>query len=241
MTVKQILSFFLILGGLYALGVGPARSADTYRMRIVVFGDSITSGKRLLPEETFAARLKRRLQAAGYDIEVIDMSEQDDTTSTAIGRVESVLNQSPDMVILAMGQNDIERGIDPTIIYNNLYQILYRLVKNQADVNSGIYVLIAGIKASLQTEYSYRARIETNFKLVADSLAVSLYPFVLQGVAGVPEMSMADGVHPNAGGVNVMVENLLPMIDTLLRYRLAHLAEINAQLQQRRSDGPAQY
>lgn len=232
--VKSLLGFICLMGAVvFGLSGGALAAGDTYRMKIVVFGDSIVSGERLLPEETFSARLQRRLQTVGYDVQVIDMTNSGDTTSTAVGRVGDVLRVSPDLVLIAFGLNDTERGIDTTLIYNNLYKITYSFLKTVSGVDSDIYAMLVGMQVPATREYEYRAQVENNFEALAERLVVSFYPSVLDGVAGVPALSMADGLHPNAEGVNVMVENLLPMIDNLLRYRLQGLAKRNAEFQRR--------
>lgn len=233
LRVKCLLFSLMVFGASVSVVSQGYAAGDTYRMRIAVFSDSMLAGDRLLKEETFCARLQRRLQNVGYDVEILNFTKSDDTTLNALARVETILRAKPDLVLVALGLNDIERGIDPTLIYNNLYKITYSFMKTVSGQDGDVYTLLVGVKAPANREYSYRTQVENNFKAISDQLAVSLHPSALEGVMDVAGLSMADGVHPNADGVNVVVENLLPMIDSLLRYRLHGLAKRNAETQRR--------
>lgn len=230
--------FVAVLAAIIMVAAFPGKGfaqQGTYRMKIVVFGDSILAGRHLLPEERFAARLERRLLGVGYQVDVIDMSNADETTASAASRVEQVAQLNPDLVLVEIGMNDVLRGMEIKNIYNNLHQILYRLRFDEQGKPTGTYVFFLGVQASATQPYTYRTQLQQSLDRITDVHSVSFYPNVLDGITGVPSLSLADGLHPNSEGINVLIENLLPTVDSLLRYRLQYLIQKSAVEQQQQA------
>ena len=203
---------FCIIGMLALWLCSDARAQET--IRIIVFGDSLTSGYELQPEQAFPARLKQKLMAVGFsNIDVSNMSVSDETTNDAVKRLDALLEQQPDIVVVELGTDDARRGISVDVIFNNMVRIASKLKQ------AGIYTILIGNKAPSEMGYSYGSRFEQIYARIAQSFKMPLYPFALDGIAGNPDLSLADGVHPNAKGVQFMMEQVYPLVDAAVRWK----------------------
>ena len=179
-------------------------------LKLLAFGDSLTAGYGLPQSQGFAAQLEARLRAAGITVTVINAGVSGDTTAGGRARLDWTLADPPDAVILELGANDGLRGIEPRVSRDNLDAILTRLRSRN------IPVLFAGMYAppNLGKEYG------TEFRNVYEDLAtrhdIDFYPFFLDGVAGLPDLNLNDGIHPNAAGIAVIVERILPAVQRML-------------------------
>jgi len=200
-----------------------ARADKVYQ--IVVFGDSITGGYQLQPQDAFPARLERRIRQAGYDnIQMHNLSEISATTASATAEVDKVIATLPDVIIVQLGFNDAKRGVVSAATRSNLTDILKALKK------TGAYIILAGTPAPDGVADSYKDDVEATYVTVAHEAGVPLVPNILVGVANYPSMTLADGRHPNTVGVETMVENVLPFVDTGLRWRYeVYLHEIKEE------------
>ena len=201
-----ILSLFFMLS--------PQESWAEKKYRIIVFGDGIISGYQLQSQEAFPAKLEQRLRAAGYDhLEVISLGNDNLSSANAIAETERVVEKLPDVIIIQLGYNDTVRGVLPSAINYSLNTIISDLKKTRA------YIILVGTPAANNSDENYAHNIETNFYTLASTHNVPLYPSALEGIINNTELTMADGKHPNAAGVEVMVNGLLPFVDTGLRWR----------------------
>jgi acyl-CoA thioesterase I len=181
-------------------------------IRILALGDSLTAGYGLDDLSlAFPARLEGELQAAGYDVEVLDAGISGDTTAGGRSRLDWSLADSPDAVIVGLGGNDGLRAVDPDVTYDNLNAIVERLT------SEGLPVLLAGMQAPPNLGREYGDRFFGAYLRVADEYDVVFYPFLLDGVAGDPTLNQDDRIHPNPDGVNVMVEKILPFAERLIQ------------------------
>jgi len=193
-----------------AAGVGFSARAQGAAMRplkLVALGDSLTAGYGLPGEAAFPAVLERALRAKGYAVSIANAGVSGDTTSGGLARLDWSVPDGTDGVILELGANDMLRGIDPNVARQALDQILARLR------DRGIPVLLTGMYASRNLGAEYVARFEAIFPDLAKKYGVPLYPFFLDGVAGVREFALPDGLHPTAKGVQVVVERILPTVE----------------------------
>ena len=193
-----------------AAGVGFSARAQGAAMRplkLVALGDSLTAGYGLPGEAAFPAVLERALRAKGYAVSIANAGVSGDTTSGGLARLDWSVPDGTDGVILELGANDMLRGIDPNVARQALDQILARLR------DRGIPVLLTGMYASRNLGAEYVARFEAIFPDLAKKYGVPLYPFFLEGVAGVREFALPDGLHPTAKGVQVVVERILPTVE----------------------------
>jgi acyl-CoA thioesterase-1 len=178
--------------------------------RIAVLGDSLTTAYGLAVEEGFPAQLERRLRAEGHDCAVLDAGVGGDTTAGGLARLDWTLADRPSHVIVELGGNDGLRALPPEQMEQNLDGIVGRL---RAD---GVAVLLAGMLAPPNLGRVYGEAFEAVFPRVAERHDVPLYPFFLDGVAGVPALNQGDGIHPTAEGIAVMVERILPTVTAWL-------------------------
>jgi acyl-CoA thioesterase-1 len=176
-------------------------------LKLVALGDSLTAGYGLSGEAAFPAVLERALRAKGYAVSIANAGVSGDTTSGGLARLDWSVPDGTDGVILELGANDMLRGIDPNVARQALDQILARLR------DRGIPVLLTGMYASRNLGAEYVARFEAIFPDLAKKYGVPLYPFFLDGVAGVREFALPDGLHPTAKGVQVVVERILPTVE----------------------------
>ncbi len=198
-------------------------AAETAPLRILAFGDSLVHGYGLAVKETFPTQLERALQREGHRVQVLNGGNSGDTTAAGLARVDWALADRPELAIVELGANDGLRGIDPGETYRNLDAILKRLKAE------GIAVLLAGMLAPRNLGADYTEAFDAVFPRLAEVHGVALYPFFLDGVAMRPELNQADGIHPNAAGVALMVERILPsvvrLIDALAESRGAEAAD----------------
>jgi len=182
-------------------------------VRILGFGDSLMAGYGLDQEDGFTARLEAALRARGVAAEVVNAGVSGDTSSGGRARLDWVLAaqpRAPDLVILELGGNDALRGIDPAITRANI-DAMIALLKGR-----GIRVLLAGMLAPPNMGPDYAAEFNPIFPELAQAHDVPLYPFFLEGVAAERTLNQADGIHPNARGVEIMVERIMEHIVPLV-------------------------
>lgn len=204
--VRAVLKAALALAVL--LGAAAATANDA--CRIAVLGDSLATAYGLAVEEGFPAQLERRLRAEGYDCVVLDAGVGGDTTAGGLARLDWALADRPSHVIVELGGNDGLRALPPEQMEQNLDAIVSRLR------NSGVAVLLAGMRAPPNLGRAYGEVFEAVFARVAQRHDVPLYPFFLEGVAGDPGLNQPDGVHPTADGIAIIVERILPAVTAWL-------------------------
>lgn len=182
--------------------------------RVVILGDSITSGYQLQPQDAFPAKLQRKIHTAGYDrVEVINMGQDNATTASTLSYVDSVAGKLPDVIVVQLGFNDAKRGVPTTATGSNLNRIVATLKRTKA------YVVLAGVIAPGGTSATYQRNVAYNFYNIAKLQKVPLLQNILAGIANNPYLTLADGMHPNTVGVDTMVENIFPLVDVGLRWK----------------------
>lgn len=179
--------------------------------RIVAFGNSLTAGLGVSPDQAYPAALQRRLDQAGYQFEVINAGVSGETTAGGLRRLDWVLKGKPSIVIVELGANDGLRGHALEMIYSNLERIIQRL---QA---AGVSVVLAGMKIPPNYGVEYTTNFAFMYEKLARAYEVPLIPFLLEGVAAVPELNQADGLHPTAEGYHIVAQNVMAVLDPLLR------------------------
>lgn len=187
-----------------------SREAST---TIVAFGDSLTAGYGLDLADAYPAVLERALKEAGYPVVVINSGVSGETTAGGLSRAGFVASQKPDIVIVALGGNDMLRGIDPAATRNNLAGIIETFQR------AGAKVILAGMRAPANLGQGYVMQFDAIYPALAKEFNVPLVPFLLDGVALEKDLNQPDGIHPNEAGVRVIVEeNLLPKLLPLLSH-----------------------
>jgi len=179
-------------------------------LKILAFGDSLVHGYGLAAGDTFPEQLERTLRDQGYDVTVINGGNSGDTTAAGLARLDWALADQPDLVLVELGANDGLRGIEPSDTYANLDAILMRLKQER------VPVLLAGMLAPRNLGADYADDFDAVFPRLAARHAVAFYPFFLEGVAMEPTLNQADGIHPNAAGIAVIVESIAPEVTRLI-------------------------
>ncbi|MFZ3046628.1 MAG: arylesterase [Desulfatirhabdiaceae bacterium] len=178
---------------------------------IVAMGDSLTEGLGVDETQTYPAILEKRLAAEGYHFKVINAGVSGETSSGALSRIEWILSLKPDIVILCTGANDGFRGIDPSLVTKNIRTMIARL--KEQDVT----IVLAGMKMVENMGKSYTQMFNSLYETIAREEQVIFIPFFLEGVATRRSMNQPDGVHPNARGYQVIVENLYPFVKQAIK------------------------
>jgi acyl-CoA thioesterase-1 len=178
--------------------------------RIVAFGDSLTAGFGVPPEDSYPAQLQRKLDEAGYQYRVINAGVSGDTTAGGLRRIDWVLKSRPAIVILVLGANDGLRGLDLKETKANLEQIIRRLRA------AGVQVVLAGMKLPPNYGADYAERFASLYPELARTHRVSYMPFFLDGVAAKAALNQADGIHPTAAGYRIIVDHMMPVLKPLL-------------------------
>lgn len=181
------------------------------KLKIVAFGDSLTAGYNLPQAAAFPSQLEKALRAKGFDVEIINAGVSGDTTTSAMARLDWSIPNGTDGVIMELGANDALRGIDPGVTENN-FRIMLRALQDR-----GIPVLLAGMLAPRNMGENYVKLFDRMYRPLAAQFNATYYPFFLEGVAGDPKLNLADGIHPNAEGVAVIVKNILPTVEDFLK------------------------
>ncbi|AJY44896.1 arylesterase [Martelella endophytica] len=184
---------------------GLARAAEP--VQLVVLGDSLVAGYELGPGEDYPAKLETALKAAGHDLTIANAGVSGDTTSGGLSRVDWSVPDGTDGVILELGANDALRGIVPQNTEDNLTAIIEKLKARD------IPVMLMGMMAPPNMGADYGENFNAIYGKLAEKYDVPLYPFFLDGVTTHPDLQLSDGMHPNAEGVDVMVENTLPAVE----------------------------
>ncbi len=206
--LKLLAEKIIVIGAILLAAVNPGYAE---MFRIVGFGDSLMAGYQLDMADGFTERLERALRERGIDVTVTNAGVSGDTTTGGLQRLDWSVPDDTDLVIVELGANDALRGLSPETTAENLDRIISRLKER------GMTVLLAGMLAPPNMGREYESRFNAIFPSLAEKHRVAFYPFFLEGVAANPALLLADGMHPNADGVQVMVERVVPLIETMMR------------------------
>lgn len=192
------------------LFLGIVTGAQAEPIRILALGDSLTAGYGLSKADSFTVRLEKALREKGHAVTVINAGVSGDTTAGGLNRVDWLLSEPLSAVIISLGANDGLRGLDPAAMRKNLDEILNRVSER------GLPVLLAGMRAPPNLGPEYGQEFNAVFPALAREHDAVFFPFFLEGVAAVPTLNQADGIHPNPAGVSVIVDNILPHVLQLI-------------------------
>ncbi len=181
-------------------------TAAAEQVRILALGDSLTAGYGLSQSDSFPSQLSRRLREAGVASEIVNAGVSGDTTSGALQRLDWLMEEKYDLAIVELGANDALRAVDPDLTRQNLERIVEKLK------TTGSAILLAGMKAPRNLGEDYAKRFDALFPAIARRHVVYFYPFFLDGVATDPALNQQDGLHPNAKGVAIITERMLPFV-----------------------------
>lgn len=177
---------------------------------ILALGDSLTTGYGLAPKASFASRLEQALKGEDRDARVIDGGVSGDTAHDGLRRIDRLLAQNPDLVIVEFGTNDWYSGLPVEEIKANLARIIDRC--RDADAR----VLLAGVRSLSGQGDEYDATFHNLYQELAREKQVPLMPDFLPGIPGNLELTLPDGLHPNEAGVDAIVAAALPILRPML-------------------------
>ncbi|SOC16125.1 arylesterase [Thalassospira xiamenensis] len=216
------MAFGILIGAMSLFGIHDAQAADKAAdnaansasgnapQTLMLYGDSLMAGYGLSHEDGFAPRLEAALRDAGHNVKVINSSVSGDTTAAGLSRLEWALVDDPDIVLLELGANDALRGVEPSQTRENLDAIIGKLRDRD------VAVLLAGMMAPPNMGKEYGAEFNEIYPELAAEYQLAFYPFFLDGVAADSSLNQDDGIHPNADGVKVIVERILPQVINVL-------------------------
>lgn len=193
---------------------GSSESSDVVaidpRPVVVFLGDSLTAGFGLSEEQAYPALIATRLAAEGRDVRVVNAGLSGDTTAGGLRRLDWLLSQEPDVVMVALGGNDGLRALALESTEANLRAI----IEQSREV--GAVVVLAGMLIPPNYGPEYTEAFAAIYPRLADEYEVVFIPFLLEGVAADPELNLPDGIHPNVAGQKILAETVYPVIESAL-------------------------
>lgn len=205
--------------GAAAVAASPTDTASVVaddRPAFLIVGTSLTAGLGLRPESAYPAILQRKLDSAGLAFRVVNAGYSGETSAGALRRIEWLLRDSARVVMIETGANDGLRGQD----VDSTRATLRAIVRRVKAALPGSTILLAQMESPPNLGERYTTAFRGMFPAVAREEGVTLVPFLLDGVAGVPSMNQGDGIHPNEAGAKIVAENVFrairPVLDRLI-------------------------
>lgn len=222
-------SYFLIFIGLLSCGNNTKKEVENSTLDdtsiksevpkevkskvILFFGNSLTAGYGLDPKEAFPALIQNRLDSLNLNYTVINAGLSGETTSGGKNRLGWVLNQKVDVFVLELGANDGLRGIPLEETKINLQEII-NAVRSK---NPNTKIILAGMQIPPNMGKDYTTQFRTIFPDLAEKNKLGLIPFLLDGVAGIPELNLKDGIHPTIEGHKIVVNNVWHILKDMVQ------------------------
>ena len=178
--------------------------------KIILFGDSLMAGYGLDSADHLNLYLEKDLQSLNIQSSITNASVSGDTTSGGLNRLNWSLQDDYDLFVLGLGANDMLRGIAPEITKTNLSKII------EAVLDKNIKILLTGMQAPNSYGSDYQQSFNDIYPNLAEEFKISFYPFLLEGVALIPELNQSDGKHPNREGIQIISKNLANTIKSII-------------------------
>jgi acyl-CoA thioesterase-1 len=180
---------------------------------VLFVGTSLTAGLGLDPDSSYPAVIQQLADSNGLAIQVVNAGLSGETSAGALRRVDWLLRDKPDVVVIETGANDGLRGLEPDTTAANIVGIVMKV----RATNPQARILLAQMEAPPNLGQAYTRRFHDIFMTVAADQAVTLIPFFLDGVAGVPTLNQPDGIHPTEAGARIAARNMWLTLSPLLR------------------------
>ncbi len=216
------MAFLLILALLFVSQIQPngqkqdskmENTAETQQSKRILFlGNSLSAGLGVAPEQAFPALIQQKIDSLGWQFQVINAGLSGETTAGGMRRLNWLLKRKIDVLVLELGANDGLRGHSPKLTEENLQEIIKRTKKKFPDVR----IIIAGMEALPNMGDVFVKEFRAIFPRLAQKNDAALIPFLLENVAGKPELNQGDGVHPNAAGHKIVAENVWKILKPVL-------------------------
>jgi|SRR5690554_6307811 len=179
---------------------------------ILFFGNSLTAGYGLEPEDAFTGIIQYRIDSLGLNFQVINWGLSGETTASGLNRLDWFLEEEPYIFVLELGGNDGLRGIAVSETRENLRKIIQKVKSNYPQT----HILLAGMQIPPNMGQEYSREFKSMFEELAEEEQVQLIPFLLEGVAGDPNLNLPDGIHPNEAGNKIVADTLWEYLKPLL-------------------------
>ncbi len=206
-----MVSVLFLLALIAALPAGAAAAKPSTPLRIVAFGDSLTSGHKLPQKDAYPAVIQKKLKAAGLPFTIANHGVSGDTTRRALQRLDRALAEKPDIFIVELGVNDGLRGVPVPEIKANLQKIIAAAQEQHA------IVLLCAMEALPLHGWQYTIEFHQMYEDLAMTYGVPMVPFLMNGVLGNPDLISDDGVHPNAAGARFIADTIWEYLEPIAR------------------------
>ncbi|MCB0687028.1 MAG: arylesterase [Saprospiraceae bacterium] len=180
---------------------------------ILFFGNSLTAGYGLEESQSFPSLIQKRIDSLELDYRVVNGGISGETSAGGFARIDWTLNQPVNIFILELGANDALRGFDLAATMENLQNIISAVQAKDPQIK----IIVAGMKAPPNMGTEYSKSFENIYKQLSRDNDVPLIPFLLEGVAGIPDLNLADGMHPNEEGQKIVRENVWKVLSPLIQ------------------------
>jgi acyl-CoA thioesterase-1 len=186
---------------------------------ILVLGDSLAAGFGVQPGGAFPALIQEKIDALGWNFQVVNAGVSGDTSSGGLGRIDWLLKRQVDVLLVELGGNDGLRGISPDVTRRNLQAIIEKTRGKYPEAK----IVVAGMKMPPNLGLIFTSEFESVFPDVAKETGAALIPFLLEGVAGEPALNLPDRIHPTPEGHQRVADNvwevLRPVLESMRRGR----------------------
>ena len=184
----------------------------TTNKKILFFGDSITAGYQLEEQDAFTTGIQQTIDSLGLGYTVVNAGVSGETSSGGLNRIDWVLRQPVDIFCLELGANDALRGLDPAETEKNLNEIINKVKATLP----GVQVILLGMMAPPNMGVQYSEKFNKIYPELATKHQCPIVPFLLDGVAGITELNLQDGIHPNKKGHEVLKNNVWKVLKDYL-------------------------
>ena len=223
MVRKILLAIIIFVAGTSCSSESPSRNTsqtesqpvagEDVRPVVLCLGTSLTAGMGVGVEFSYPALIQEKIDSVGSSFRVVNAGESGGTSAGGVRRIDWLLRQPVAVLVLELGANDGLRGQDITALRANLQAIIERTL----DVHPDAQIIIAGMEAPPNLGQEYTSEFRTVFVDVAQQNGAPLIPFILEGVAGIPEFNQSDGIHPTAEGQRIMAETVWQVLEPVLQ------------------------
>lgn len=185
---------------------------DKPRMTVLFYGNSLTTGFGIDPDKAYPQLIQEKIDGLGWPFKVINGGVGGETSAGGLSRIDWVLQNRVDVFVLELGGNDGLRGVDPRTTRRNLRAIIRRVRDRYPEAK----IILAGMQAPPNMGQRFVTEFREMYPELAETERVSLIPFILEGVGGIPELNLPDGIHPTAEGHAIMAENVWKVLKPVL-------------------------
>lgn len=202
----------LLFSIVLSMGIMLSHDLSAQNKTILFFGDSITAGYGIDTEDAFPALIQEKIDSLGMSYNAINAGLSGETSAGGLRRVDWVLQQGVDIFVLELGGNDGLRGLPPSSTKESLQGIINKVNSSFPEVK----IILTGMQAPPNMGQNYTSEFQSIYDELADKNDVIYLPFILEGVAGYPELNLPDGIHPTEDGHKILARNVWEVLKPLL-------------------------